>query len=215
MLFHLICVLTRNFFCRFLQEDFDVFFTPSNYEDPNIRKQIQEHHITAYENTHGRRSSKGKATATPVVANDPDGKTKTISTEAGLRRLGRQLQHTEQELWSDLALRAVGVGKVDKALKILRFAYVRMLWRALWSVLRCLEDLTFSLVSFLYVFSELYEHHYNTSTGKVLFTAAKTLCQMLEADVPMVLPDDMDLPAVIHNLACQAITVCHSGKEHM
>ncbi|XP_034727450.1 kinetochore-associated protein 1 isoform X2 [Etheostoma cragini] len=160
-----------------LQEDFDVFFTPSNYEDPNIRKQIQDHHMTAYENTRGRHSSKMKATTTPVVANDPDGKTKTISTEAGLRRLGRQLQRTEQELWSDLALRALGVGKVDKALKIL---------------------------------SELYEHHYNTSTGKVLFTAAKTLCQMLEADVPMVLPDDMDLPAVIHDLACQAITVCHS-----
>uniref|UniRef100_A0A8D3CAN9 Kinetochore associated 1 n=1 Tax=Scophthalmus maximus TaxID=52904 RepID=A0A8D3CAN9_SCOMX len=160
-----------------LQEDFDVFFTPSNYEDPNIRKQIQEHHITAYENTRGRRSSKGKTTTTPVVANDPDGKIKTISTEAGLRRLGRQLQRSEQELWSDLALRALRVGKVDKALKILRF---------------------------------LYEHHYNTSTGKVLFTAAKTLCQMLEADVPMVLPDNMDLPAVIHDLACQAITVCHS-----
>uniref|UniRef100_A0A3Q2WT44 Kinetochore associated 1 n=1 Tax=Haplochromis burtoni TaxID=8153 RepID=A0A3Q2WT44_HAPBU len=160
-----------------LQEDFDIFFTPSNYEDPNIRKQIQEHHITAYENTRGRRSCKGKATTTPVVANDPDGKTKTISTEAGLRRLGRQLQRTEQELWSDLALRALKVGKVDKALKILRF---------------------------------LYEHHYNSSTGKVLFTAAKMLCHMLEADVPMVLPDDMDLPAVIHDLACQAITVCHS-----
>lgn len=56
------------------------------------------------------------------MANDPDGKTKTISTEAGLRRLGRQLQRTEQELWSDLALRALGVGKVDKALKILRSA---------------------------------------------------------------------------------------------
>ncbi|KAM9858247.1 kinetochore-associated protein 1 [Aulostomus maculatus] len=160
-----------------LQEDFDIFFTPSNYEDPNIRKQIQEHHITAYENTRGRHSTKGNTTAVPVVANDPDGKTKTISTEAGLRRLGRQLQRTEQELWSDLALRALGVGKVDKALKIL---------------------------------SELYEHHYNTSTGKVLFTAAKTLCQMLEADVPMVLPEEMDLPAVIHDLACQAITVCHS-----
>lgn len=105
----------------FLQEDFDVFFTPSNYEDPNIRKQIQEHHITAYENTHGRHSTKGKAMTTPVVANDPDGKTKTISTEAGLRRLGRQLQRTEPELWSDLALRALRVGKVDKALKILRY----------------------------------------------------------------------------------------------
>ncbi|CAJ1068194.1 kinetochore-associated protein 1 [Xyrichtys novacula] len=160
-----------------LQEDFDVFFTPSNYEDPNIQKQIQEHHITAYENTVGRQSSKAKTTAAPIVANDPDGKTKKISTEAGLRRLGRQLQQTKQELWSHLALRALRVGKVDKALKIL---------------------------------SELYEDHYNTSTGKVLFTAAKTLCQMLEADDPMVIPEDKDLPAVIHDLACQAITVCHS-----
>lgn len=125
------CYSSRSFICfnlqplwLFFQEDFDVFFTPSNYEDPNIQKQIQEHHITAYENTRGRHSSKGKPTTTPVVANDPDGKTKTISTEAGLRRLGRQLQRTEQELWSDLALRALRVGKVDKALKILRFVCV-------------------------------------------------------------------------------------------
>ncbi|KAF7661602.1 hypothetical protein LDENG_00258100 [Lucifuga dentata] len=160
-----------------LQKDFDVFFTPSNYEDPKIRKQIQERHITAYENTRGLCPPKGKAAATPAVANHADGKTKTISTEAALRLLGRQLQRTEQELWSDLALRALTVGKVDKALKIL---------------------------------SELYEHHYNTSTGKVLFTAAQTLCQMLEADVPIVIPKDMDLPAVIHDLACQAVTLCHS-----
>ncbi|KAM3867492.1 kinetochore-associated protein 1 [Diretmus argenteus] len=160
-----------------LQEDFDIFFTPSNYEDPKVRKQMQEHHIAAYEKTRGCRTSKGKVTVTPTVANDPDGKTKTISTEAGLRRLGRRLQRTEQELWSDLALRALRVGKVDKALKIL---------------------------------SELYEHHCNPSTGKVLFTAAQRLCQMLEADVPMVLSDEMDLPAVIHNLACQAVTLCHS-----
>lgn len=43
------------------------------------------------------------------------------------------------------------------------------------------------------------------------------LCQMLEADVPMVLTQDTDLPAVIHDLACQAITVCNSGggKVHI
>ncbi|XP_061622950.1 kinetochore-associated protein 1 isoform X2 [Phyllopteryx taeniolatus] len=141
-----------------LQEDFDIFFTPANYEDPNIQKQIRERHIAAYERTR----SPGSST--------------TVSTEAGLRRLGRLLQRSEQELWSDLALRALGTGNVQKALPIL---------------------------------SELYEHHYNTGTGKVLFTAAKTLCHMLEADVPMVLPHDKDLPAVIHHLACQAVTVCH------
>lgn len=81
---------------------------------------MKEHHITAYENTRARHSFNGKALLTPVVSNDPDGKTKTISTEAGLRRLGRQLQRTEQELWSDLGLRALRVGKVDKALKIFR-----------------------------------------------------------------------------------------------
>lgn len=64
---------------------------------------------------------------------------------------------------------------------------------------------------FFLISSELYEHHCNTSTGKVLFTSAKILCQMLEADVPMVLTQDTDLPAVIHDLACQAITVCNSG----
>lgn len=84
---------------------------------------MKEHHITAYENTRARHSFNGKAVSTPVVS-DPDGKTKTISTEAGLRRLGRQLQRTEQELWSDLGLRALRVGNVDKALKIFRFGCV-------------------------------------------------------------------------------------------
>ncbi|XP_024909034.1 kinetochore-associated protein 1 isoform X2 [Cynoglossus semilaevis] len=157
-------------------QDFDVFITPSNFEDPEIRKQIKELHLTTYENTRRRQSSKRKATTNSVVANDPHGKIKTISTEAGLHRLGRQLQHTEQELWSELALRALEVGKVDKALKIL---------------------------------SELYEHHYNTNTGTVMFTAAKILCQMQEVDTSMVISENTDLSAVIHNLACQAITVCH------
>ena len=57
--------------------------------------------------------------------------------------------------------------------------------------------------------SDLYEHHCNPSTGRVLFSAAQRLCQMLEADVPMVLPEGTDLPVLIHNLACQAITFCH------
>lgn len=98
------------------QEDFDIFLSPEDYADKALRLQFQEQHITAYENTHGQgRRPKGTA---PLVANDPDGKTRTLSTEAGLRRLARQLQRSEPELWADLALRALGVGKVDKALKI-------------------------------------------------------------------------------------------------
>nr|XP_023653527.1 kinetochore-associated protein 1 isoform X2 [Paramormyrops kingsleyae] len=157
-----------------LQEDFDIFLSPEDYADKALRLQFQEQHITAYENTHAHgRYPKG---TTPVVANDPDGKTRNLSTEAGLRRLARQLQRSEPELWADLALRALGVGKVDKALKI------------------C---------------GELFQHHYNASTGRVLFSAAQKLCHMLEENVPMVIPEGLNLPAAIHTLACQAITVCH------
>ncbi|XP_061116053.1 kinetochore-associated protein 1 [Conger conger] len=161
-----------------LQEDFDIFLTPEDYADATLRAQFQEQHITAYENTRARGGAPGppSAAAAPVVANDADGKIKTISTEAGLHRLARQLQRTEQQLWADLALRALGVGKVEKALKI------------------C---------------SELYQHHCNTSTGRVFFHAAQKLCQMLEENVPMIVPEGLNLPAVIHQLACQAVTVCH------
>ncbi|KAJ8380268.1 hypothetical protein SKAU_G00010460 [Synaphobranchus kaupii] len=160
-----------------LQEDFDIFLTPEDYADATLRARFQEQHITAYENTRARGGAPGRPNvAAPVVANDTDGKTKTISTEAGLHRLARQLQRSEQELWADLALRALGVGKVEKALKI------------------C---------------SELYLHHCNASTGRVFFSAAQKLCLMLEENMPMIIPEGLNLPAVIHQLACQAVTVCH------
>lgn len=169
-----------------LQEDFDIFLTPEEYDDPVVRHKFNQQLITAYENTQAwRRSGKqhpdkvsdSHLNGSAAVANDPDGKTKSLSTEAGLHRLARQLQKTEQELWADLALRALDAGNVEKALQIL---------------------------------SELYQHHSNCSTGRVLFSTAQRLCQMLEENVPMVLPEKTNLPAVIHRLACQAITVCHS-----
>ncbi|XP_051529247.1 kinetochore-associated protein 1 [Myxocyprinus asiaticus] len=169
-----------------LQEDFDIFLTPEEYDDPVVRHKFNQQLITAYENTQAwRRSGKqhpdkvssNQADGNAAVANDPDGKTKTLSTEAGLHRLARQLQKTEQELWADLALRALDAGDVKKALQIL---------------------------------SELYQHHPSSSTGRVLFSTAQRLCQMLEENVPMVLPEKVNLPAVIHGLACQAVTICHS-----
>ncbi|XP_062873879.1 kinetochore-associated protein 1 [Trichomycterus rosablanca] len=171
-----------------LQEDFDIFLTPEAYDDPAVRRQFNQQLITAYENTRAWRHSKkrhpdkasGKEpdpNAKAAVANDPDGKTKTLSTQAGLHRLARHLERTEQELWADLADRALEAGNVEKALKVL---------------------------------SELYEHHPNSSTGRVLFSTAQRLCQMLEDNVPMVLPERVNLPALIHKLACQAITICHA-----
>ncbi|KAG7318542.1 hypothetical protein KOW79_018297 [Hemibagrus wyckioides] len=171
-----------------LQEDFDIFLTPEEYDDPTVRRQFNQQLITAYENTRAWRHSKKKQLdkanakepdnkAKAAVTNDPDGKTRTLSTEAGLHRLARHLERTEQELWADLADRALEAGNVEKALTIL---------------------------------SELYQHHPNSSTGRVLFSTARRLCQMLEDNVPMVLPERVNLPSLIHKLACQAITICHA-----
>uniref|UniRef100_A0A674H0T4 Kinetochore associated 1 n=1 Tax=Taeniopygia guttata TaxID=59729 RepID=A0A674H0T4_TAEGU len=53
-----------------------------------------------------------------------------------------------------------------------------------------------------------YENSWNENTGKLLFAVCQRLCHMLGADVPMIIPDGMDLPAVIHDLAGQAATLC-------
>uniref|UniRef100_A0A8C4U158 Kinetochore associated 1 n=1 Tax=Falco tinnunculus TaxID=100819 RepID=A0A8C4U158_FALTI len=58
---------------------------------------------------------------------------------------------------------------------------------------------------------EFYENHANEETGKLLFSACQRLCHMLGADVPMIAPNDMNLPAVIYEMACQAATVCSPG----
>lgn len=58
---------------------------------------------------------------------------------------------------------------------------------------------------------ELYQQHPNSDTGMVLFRAAQRLCQNLGDDVPMILPERFNLPAFIHQLACQAVAVCGSG----
>uniref|UniRef100_A0A8B9CIC0 Kinetochore associated 1 n=1 Tax=Anser brachyrhynchus TaxID=132585 RepID=A0A8B9CIC0_9AVES len=55
---------------------------------------------------------------------------------------------------------------------------------------------------------DFYENHCNEETGKLLFSACQRLCHMLGADVPMITPEDLNLPAVIYEMACQAATVC-------
>ncbi|ELK14297.1 Kinetochore-associated protein 1 [Pteropus alecto] len=55
---------------------------------------------------------------------------------------------------------------------------------------------------------DLFRYHCNTDTGKVLFLACQKLCQMLANDVPMTAPVGLNLPSEIHDLACQAATIC-------
>uniref|UniRef100_A0A8C3RCW4 Kinetochore associated 1 n=1 Tax=Cyanoderma ruficeps TaxID=181631 RepID=A0A8C3RCW4_9PASS len=55
---------------------------------------------------------------------------------------------------------------------------------------------------------EFCENSWNETTGKLLFAVCQRLCHMLGADVPMLTPQGMDLPAVIHELAGQAATLC-------
>ncbi|KAM7034603.1 kinetochore-associated protein 1 isoform 1-T3 [Acridotheres tristis] len=55
---------------------------------------------------------------------------------------------------------------------------------------------------------EFYENSWNENTGKLLFAVCQRLCHVLGVDVPMITPDGMDLPAVIHELAGQAATLC-------
>lgn len=55
---------------------------------------------------------------------------------------------------------------------------------------------------------DLYKYHCNADTGKLLFLTCQKLCQMLANDVPVTTPVGLNLPAVIHDLACQAATIC-------
>ncbi|XP_070485259.1 kinetochore-associated protein 1 [Equus przewalskii] len=55
---------------------------------------------------------------------------------------------------------------------------------------------------------DLFKYHCNTDTGKLLFLTCQKLCQMLANDVPMTTPVGLNLPSEIHNLACQAATIC-------
>ncbi|XP_072000100.1 kinetochore-associated protein 1 [Engystomops pustulosus] len=60
----------------------------------------------------------------------------------------------------------------------------------------------------LQICSDLYEHHCNAQTAQLLFLVSQKLCQMLEANTPMVIPPAMNLPAVIYEFACKASTIC-------
>ncbi|XP_049722443.1 kinetochore-associated protein 1 [Elephas maximus indicus] len=55
---------------------------------------------------------------------------------------------------------------------------------------------------------DLFKYHCNADTGKLLFLTCQKLCHMLANDVPMIIPVGINLPSEIHDLACQAATIC-------
>uniref|UniRef100_A0A8C6QI01 Kinetochore associated 1 n=1 Tax=Nannospalax galili TaxID=1026970 RepID=A0A8C6QI01_NANGA len=54
----------------------------------------------------------------------------------------------------------------------------------------------------------LFKYHCNADTGRLLFLVCQKLCQMLANNVPMTTPVGLHLPSEIHELACQAATIC-------
>ncbi|KAM6155780.1 kinetochore-associated protein 1 [Rhynchocyon petersi] len=55
---------------------------------------------------------------------------------------------------------------------------------------------------------DLLQYRCHADTGELLFLICQKLCHMLANDVPMVLPVGINLPSEIHDLACQAATIC-------
>ncbi|XP_033030279.1 kinetochore-associated protein 1 [Lacerta agilis] len=55
---------------------------------------------------------------------------------------------------------------------------------------------------------DFYEDRRNEQTGQLLFLACQKLCHMLGSSTPMVMPKGLNLPAVVHEMACQAVTIC-------
>uniref|UniRef100_A0A8C2VSX5 Kinetochore associated 1 n=1 Tax=Chinchilla lanigera TaxID=34839 RepID=A0A8C2VSX5_CHILA len=55
---------------------------------------------------------------------------------------------------------------------------------------------------------DLFKYHSSADTGRVLFLTCQKLCQMLANDVLVTAPVGLNLPSEIHDLACQAVTIC-------
>ncbi|XP_025018823.1 kinetochore-associated protein 1 [Python bivittatus] len=60
----------------------------------------------------------------------------------------------------------------------------------------------------LQICSYFYEYHHNEETGRLLFLVSQKLCHMLGSNIPMVMPEGLNLPDMINKMACQAATLC-------
>ncbi|XP_054852382.1 kinetochore-associated protein 1 [Eublepharis macularius] len=55
---------------------------------------------------------------------------------------------------------------------------------------------------------DFYERHHNEQAGELLFLACQKLCHTFELDSIKVTSEELSLPALIHNMACQASSIC-------
>ncbi|XP_051888411.1 kinetochore-associated protein 1 isoform X2 [Pristis pectinata] len=153
------------------QEYFEGFISLKDYEDPKMLLQLYNEQVQAYASTWSNsnlRKDAGHNTGSSTNAKIP--------REMKLYKLSLLFQNSEQDVVSELAMRSLDEGNIERAVKI------------------C---------------SELYEEHKTNQTGQVLFHVAQKMCQMLEANVPIIVPTGMNLPAVIYELACEAVTICN------
>ncbi|XP_063000381.1 kinetochore-associated protein 1 [Elgaria multicarinata webbii] len=73
-------------------------------------------------------------------------------------------------------------------------------------VLRALD--TGNVEEALKICRYFYDYYHDEPTGQLLLLACQRLCHMLGSDSLMVMPEGLNLPAVIHEMARQAATLC-------
>ncbi|XP_028567006.2 kinetochore-associated protein 1 isoform X7 [Podarcis muralis] len=93
--------------------------------------------------------------------------------------------------------------KLDKLALLLQRSKHEM---ALELVLRALD--AGKVEEALNICRDFHEDHPNEQTGQLLFLACQKLCHMLGSSTLMVMPKGLNLPAVVNEMACQAVTIC-------
>uniref|UniRef100_A0A670KE02 Kinetochore associated 1 n=1 Tax=Podarcis muralis TaxID=64176 RepID=A0A670KE02_PODMU len=110
-----------------------------------------------------------------------------LSTENAASSMKKQLSHV----------------KLDKLALLLQRSKHEI---ALELVLRALD--AGKVEEALNICRDFHEDHPNEQTGPLLFLACQKLCHMLGSRTLMVMPKGLNLPAVVNEMACQAVTIC-------
>ncbi|XP_063063837.1 kinetochore-associated protein 1 [Engraulis encrasicolus] len=192
-----------------LQEDFEVFLTPGEMDKPKVCKLLEEQVSRAYENT---RRARQYSTSTSTSSSSGGGDSEAATAKASAPQAGVKTAPTAESLVVDGVVDSLSGGNTpfSEASVCRLVRHLQLSEQELWASMahRALE--AGKVEKALRILGELYRQYQNANTGAVLFWAAQRLCQSLDDDDPMILPEKIDLPAVIHQLACQATATCSS-----